>query len=455
MSNLSWLKNLFTKEKPLARGMYQYRTPPNVQDRFRLHLRVEEDGYGILVINAARVLHLNQTATEMAKMIIDELSPEEAALAISRRYRVSRKQAQADYVDLQEKVFLLGRTDEICPITYLDVQRIDPFQTPASAPYRMDLALTYACDNDCGHCYVGRPRDYPRIELQEWKKVIDNCWAAGIPHITFTGGEATLSPHLRALIEYAEDVGLVTGLLTNGRKLSDRAYLDGLLEAGLDHIQITIESHDNKIHDQMVCASGAWAETVRGIENSVDADVYLMTNTTLTDLNVSGIEDTIDYLARLGVRTVACNGLIFAGKGVDVGIGIPEADLEPVLARVQDKAQEHELRLIWYTPTRYCEFNPLEHDLGVKGCSAARYNMCIEPNGDVLPCQSYFQSLGNILTDPWERIWDSALANRLRNREWLPEECKECPDVEICGGGCPLYAQEGEYQCRDSQNTAG
>ena len=455
MVKLDWLKEWFSKQKPLAKGMYQYRTPPDAEERFRLHLRVEEDGYGILVINAAKVLHLNQTATEMAKMMIDEVQPEEAAQAIARRYHVKREQARTDYEELREKIFLLARTDEICPITYLDVQRIDPFKTPASAPYRMDFALTYACNNDCGHCYVGRPADFPQMGLAEWKQAIDTCWEVGIPHVTFTGGEATLSPHLRELIEYAEDVGLVTGLLTNGRKLADRAYLDGLLEAGLDHIQITLESHDQAVHDQMVCAEGAWQETVTGIRNSVDADVYLMTNTTLTDLNAPHIAATIDFIAGLGVRTVACNGLIYAGKGRDVGIGIPEADLEPIMTRVQEKAAEHDLRLIWYTPTRYCEFNPLEHDLGVKGCSAARYNMCLEPNGDVLPCQSYFQSMGNILADPWEGIWDSALANSIRNREWLPEECKECPDVEICGGGCPLYAQEGEYQCRDSQNTAG
>ena len=455
MVKLGWLKGWFSKEKPLSRGMYQYRTPPDAEERFRLHLRVEKDGYGILVINAAKVLHLNQTATEMAKLIIDEKTPDEAAQTMARRYRVKREQARADYVDLHEKILLLARTDEICPITYLDVQRIDPFQIPASAPYRMDLALTYACNDDCSHCYVARPRDYPQISFEEWKQVIDRCWDVGIPHVTFTGGEATLCPHLRELIEYAEDVGLVTGLLTNGRRLSDRAYLDGLLEAGLDHIQITLESHDEAIHDQMVRAPGAWKETVEGIANSVDADVYLMTNTTLTDLNAPGIEETIDFVARLGVQTVACNGLIYAGKGVDVGIGIPEADLEPIMARVQEKAQEHDLRLIWYTPTRYCEFNPLEHDLGVKGCSAARYNMCVEPNGDVIPCQSYFQSLGNILKDPWESIWDSALANHIRSREWLPDMCKECPDMEICGGGCPLYAKEGEYQCRDSQNTAG
>jgi len=455
MAKLNWLKKWLSREQPLPRGMHTYRTPPDAEDRFRLHLRVEEDGYGILVINAAKVLHLNQTATEMAKLIIEERDADQAAREIAHRYRVKRDQARADYLDLYEKIMTLARTDEICPITYLDVQRIDPFKTPSSAPYRMDLALTYGCNDNCGHCYVGRPRDYPQIGLEEWKQVIDRCWEVGIPHITFTGGEATLHPHLRELIEYAEDVGLVTGLLTNGRRLADRTYLDGLIEAGLDHIQITIESHDEATHDRMVGAEGAWTETVQGIVNSVDVDIYLMTNTTLTDLNAPTVGETIDFIAGLGVETVACNGLIYAGKGVDVGIGIPEADLEPILSTVQERAEEHGLRLIWYTPTRYCEFNPLEHDLGVKGCSAARYNMCVEPNGDVIPCQSYFESLGNILRDPWESIWDSALANHLRERDWLPEMCRACPDVEICGGGCPLYAKEGEYQCLDSQNTAG
>ncbi len=455
MAILDRIKSWLSQYQPIPPGMYQYRTPPGAAEPFRLHLRIEKDGAGILVINAARVLHLNQTAAEMAKMIIEERPAAQAAQEIARRYRVGRAQALKDYQNLQEKISTLTRTDEICPITYLDAQRIDPFQTPASAPYRMDLALTYACNDHCGHCYVARPPDYPQLSFDEWKQVIDTCWQAGIPHICFTGGEATLYPRLKELIEYAQDVGLVTGLLTNGRKLSDRVYLDGLLAAGLDHIQITLESHDEAVHDRMVGAAGAWQETVQGIKNSVAANVYLMTNTTLTDLNVPGIEETISFIAGLGVQTVACNGLIFAGKGRDVGIGIPEADLEPIMGRVQNHARAHSLRLIWYTPTRYCEFNPLEHDLGVKGCSAARYNMCVEPNGDVLPCQSYFQSMGNILRDSWESIWDSALAHHLRSREWLPEMCHNCPDVDVCGGGCPLYAQEGEYQCRDSQNTAG
>lgn len=454
MTLLSRLKNWFSRPEPLKPGIYHYRTAPDAAERFRLHLRVEPDGHGILVINAAKVLHLNQTATEWAKLIVEGMPREEAVNIMRRRYRVDSQIAQADYDKLYDTIFTLARTDEVCPVTYLDVQRIEPFETPVTAPYRMDLALTYRCNDNCAHCYVARAKDYPEMSTEQWKRVIDRCWELGIPHICFTGGEATLREDLRELIEYAEDVGVVTGLLTNGRRLSDRAYLDGLLQAGLDHIQITIESHDEAVHDRMVGAKGAWQETVQGIKNAVDADVYLMTNTTLTDLNTADIEKTVAFIAGLGVRTFACNGLIYAGKGRDVGIGIPEKDLGPILDKIQEAARKHALRLIWYTPTRYCEFNPLEKELGVKGCTAALYNMCVEPNGDVIPCQSYYRALGNILTEPWENIWHHPVAESLRNHTWLPAECQECADVAICGGGCPLYAEEGEYLCVESQSTA-
>ncbi len=447
---LSW----FTRPTPLEKGIYHYRTPDGAEERYRLHLRVEEDGRGILIINAAKVLHLNQTAAEYARFVLAEAAPETVAREMARRYQVDRHTAQADYERLRETIATLARTDEVCPVTFLDVGRIEPFTTPVSAPYRMDLALTYRCNDDCSHCYVARDKNYPELSTAEWKRVIDRVWEVGIPHICFTGGEATVRDDLRELIEYAEDVGLVTGLLTNGRTLSDRAYLDGLLEAGLDHIQITIESHDPAVHDRMVGCEGAWQETVDGIRNTVDADVYVMTNTTITDLNSDGLEETVAFIAGLGVNTFACNGLIYAGKGRDVGIGIPEKDLQPILEKVQAAAAEHEMRLIWYTPTQYCELNPIEMELGVKGCTAARYNMCVEPNGDVIPCQSYYQALGNILRDDWPSIWEHRVAVDLRERAWLPAKCEGCEELALCGGGCPLYVNEGEYLCVESQSTA-
>ena len=69
-------------------------------------------------------------------------------------------------------------------------------------------------------------------------------------------------------------------------------------------------------------------------------------------------------------------------------------------------------RLIWYTPTQYCRFDPTQANLGVKGCTAALYSMCVEPDGAVIPCQSYYQPLGHLLTDPWDSIWNHELSTR-------------------------------------------
>jgi MoaA/NifB/PqqE/SkfB family radical SAM enzyme len=99
-------------------------------------------------------------------------------------------------------------------------------------------------------------------------------WKIGIPHIVFTGGEPTLREDLPELVAHAEQIGQITGLNTNGRRLSDRRFVERLVEAGLDHVQVTLESHDATIHDQMVCTSGAWKQTVAGLRNVLDSPLF-------------------------------------------------------------------------------------------------------------------------------------------------------------------------------------
>ena len=105
------------------------------------------------------------------------------------------------------------------------------------------------------------------------------------------------------------------------------------------------------------------------------------------------------------------------------------------------------MRFLWYTPTRYCRLCPLELGLGARACNAGEYSLCLEPNGNVLPCQSYYQPAGNVLRDRWEDIWQSDLLRGFRYRRenpreaGLPEECWHCEDLPVCWGGCPLERQ--------------
>jgi radical SAM protein with 4Fe4S-binding SPASM domain len=268
----------------------------------------------------------------------------------------------------------------------------------------------------------------------------------------FTGGEPTLVPHLRDLVARSEENGQITGLITNGRKLAEEGYLADLVKVGVDHVQVTLLSHRESVHDQLVCAEGAWKETVEGIKRAVDLDVYLSTNTTIMAENLEDIEETVRFIIGLGVENVSLNGLIRSGKGREAKT-VSYKDLTRLLHRVVAIAEESGVHLTWYTPTPYCEFNPLEHGLGIKQCTACSLAMAIEPDGSVLPCQSYYEPLGNIVSDEWSGIWGNDLCQRIRQREYLAERCAECQLAQVCGGGCPLALEHGDYVCLDSHGS--
>jgi radical SAM protein with 4Fe4S-binding SPASM domain len=428
-----------TERKPSqpGQGIFHFDYQEN-GERSRVHLRVDPDGNGLLLVNASRVMHLNPTATSMAYHILSKLPRESAIKSLSKAYNASIEQINNDYTQISNQLTELIKPDGACPIHDLNLEVLPPFSARPVAPYRMDLAITYRCNNDCTHCYNARPRNYPELSTQMWHQILDKLWSIGIPHVVFTGGEPTLRLDLPELIAHAEQNGQITGINTNGRRLADRAYVENLVKVGLDHVQITLESHDPGIHDSMVNKQGAWKQTIAGIQNVLETPLYVMTNTTMLSTNSYKLEQTLEFLASLGVPTVGLNALIYSGHGLEVQSGLAESALPQLLNRAREITDKYHQRLIWYTPTQYCNFDPMQLELGVKGCTAALYNMCIEPNGDVIPCQSYYQSLGNILSVKWNNIWNHDLSIWLREHKYIPEKCSECSLLSECGGGCPL-----------------
>ncbi|UCB61276.1 MAG: radical SAM protein, partial [Candidatus Bathyarchaeota archaeon] len=345
------------------------------------------------------------------------------------------------------------QTEKVCPISFLNVKQVETYTQPLSAPLRMDLELNIRCQNNCIHCYAGGPHSTSELTTQQWKEVIGKLKQIGIFIATFTGGEPTLREDLPELLQYAQDSGIVTGLITNGRRLKDKKYLGMLEKAGLDFTQITLESHKAAVHDRITGTKGSWKETVQGIKNAVDTQVYVTTNTTLNKHNAADFLDTIDFLKKLGVAAFGCNSLIFSGKAVEVSdeFALTPGTLKDLLPKIKEKAGHIGLKFLWYTPTQYCRLDPVKLGLGVKSCTAALVNMCISPNGHVYPCQSYFESLGNILRDNWSKIWKHPLALKLRSREYAEPKCENCPQLHICGGGCPLEIQKDKYLCVEAQ----
>jgi radical SAM protein with 4Fe4S-binding SPASM domain len=444
---MSFLKNVFGKHK-IPSGRYTYRG----KDKFAgmsLQLRIEPSRQGVMVINANNVLHLNHTATAFTYFFMQGMSKDDVVKKIRRMYRVNADKAKADYEKLVYTVSTLAQTEKIDPITYLEIEKEDPFSHQYSAPLRMDMALTFRCQNDCVHCYAGGPHETPELTSAQWKSVIDKLSDIGVFILTFTGGEPTLREDLPELLLYAQNKGMVTGLISNGRNLKDEDYVKVLEKSGLDFAQITLESHKPQVHDKITGAKGSWKETVAGISNAVKSQIYVSTNTTLNKQNMADFLTTIDFIKSLDVDAFGCNSLIYSGKAPAASqrFALSIEDLNTLLPKIRDKAQLIGLKFLWYTPTQYCQFNPVQLGLGVKSCTAAMINACVGPNGDVYPCQSYFESLGNILNESWQKIWDNPLAVKLRARSYVEEKCKDCSQLQVCGGGCPLELQNREHQC--------
>ncbi len=428
-------------------GLFTYRIN-SPEGSLRLHLRIHADQTGLLLVNTQEAVHLTPTAAYMAKLALDEVTEEQAGAVLRRTYpRASSQRLAGDFRHVSEMITTLREPTTGCPVGQISAEQAPLFSVRAQAPYKADLALHYACNNNCAHCYnePGR-RTMPSLPANKWKSVLRKLLDIGVPYVIFTGGEPTLHPAIFELVEYADNLGQITGINSNGRRLAEPDFAVRLKAAGLDHVQITLNSHHADLHNEIVGAR-AFDQTIRGIQLALDAGLHTITNTTLIEANADEALEIVDFVCGLGVRTFTMNGMIYSGCGACYPGSLTEDELRPVLEAVRERAQEYGMRFLWYTPTQYCRLSPLDLGLGPRSCNAGEYSICIEPNGDVLPCQSYYEPAGNILRDPWENIWHSDLLCRFRYRRenpaaaGLPEECWECEQLAVCGGGCPLERQ--------------
>ena len=350
------------------------------------------------------------------------------------RRKVSRERILADLNKLYGTLMCVA--NGTCPVEAgLDAKALKHGQWVA--PARMDLAVTYRCNLECPKCYVGDRKVDRELSFSEWVKVLEILWKTGIPQVVFTGGEPTLRDDIVELVSQADE--FVTGLVTNGTRLFELAQ--ALKDASLDYAQVTVESFDAKIHDQITCTEGSHAKTLAGIRKALSIGMQIVTNTTLTKSNAASFTETIRWLHGLGIKNVACNTLICSGHGVEhkKENGLDDKALKDVLTAGCKTATELGMAFQWYSPTCYHEgTNPIELGLGIKTCSAAAHNMTIQPDGTVLPCQSWPDTVGNILKDDWASIWRHPTCVKLRKHLFMSEECRDCEYEASCGGGCPL-----------------
>jgi hypothetical protein len=371
------LADQFKKVQPLPEGLYHLQVEGQP---LRVHLRLLKDGSGLLILNASTVLQLNPTAAEYAYHYIKGASLEDVAKEIAARYRIGRAQALEDYADFTDRIQALLETPDLDPVSFLDFERVAPHSADLTAPLRLDCALTYRVTAGTNPDAAPVKRVTRELTTDEWRLVLDKAWQAGIPHITFTGGEPTLRDDLPDLIAHAEKLGQVCGLLTDGLKLADKKYLILLLQTGLDHILFLLQP-ENK---------ASW----KALETIMPEDIFTTVHLTITAQNAGDAEKTLKKLSELDVKSLS--------------LSVASPELGDTQIAVRNMASHLGLTLRWDLPVPYSASNPVtvETEDDQVPAGAGRAWLYVEPDGDVLPAQGEADKLmGNFLNDPWKKIY--------------------------------------------------
>ena len=374
-----FLSEKLVQHKGLPAEMHTFQSGPD-EPPYRLHLRFMKDGSGILIVNAATVLHLNATAAEFAYHMMKGTPPDETARQIAKDYHISQAEAFNDYTDFRDRIQTLIHTPDLDPTTFLDFERVAPHSKDLSAPLRLDCALTYRLPAGADASLAPTKRVDRELTTEEWQTIMDKAWAVGIPHITFTGGEPTLREDLPTLIAHAEKVGQVTGLLSDGLKLADKEYLHTLLQTGLDHLLFILDPENQ----------ASWM----ALETVMPEDLYTTVHLTVTPRNVKQADEILEKLAKLAVKSIS--------------LGASEASLHDALHALHNKAASLGMALRWDLPVPYSAENPVAHETleDEVPSGAGKVWLYVEPDGDVLPIQGEADKiLGNFLRDPWEKIY--------------------------------------------------
>lgn len=312
------------------------------------------------------------------------------------------------------------------------------------APFAMLAELTHRCPLACPYCSNPLELDAIGAELdtETWCRVLDEAAALGILQVHFSGGEPCARRDLEALVAHATRAGLYTNLITSAVTL-DRARLDRLREAGLQHVQISFQDTRDESGDAVAGLAGAFARKQRAAREVVAAGLALTVNAVMQRRNMERVDEFFDLALALGARRIEIANVQYYGWAL-----ANRAALMPTREQLvaMDEAVRRRLpalkgRLVVdYVVPDYYARRP-------KACMGGwgRRFLNITPSGKVLPCHAAETIPGLGIETVRERslaaIWtDGPAFSRFRGTDWMPEPCRGCDRREVDWGGCRCQA---------------
>jgi pyrroloquinoline quinone biosynthesis protein E len=315
--------------------------------------------------------------------------------------------------------------------------------SPISKPRWLLAELTYACPLQCPYC--SNPTDFARhkgeLSTAEWLRVLSEARAMGAVQLGFSGGEPLARQDLPELVRHARALGYYSNLITSGYGLTEGKIM-ALKEAGLDHIQVSIQASDEALSDQL--AGTQSYRHKRAVARLIKKHGYPMVLCVVIHRkNIHQMEGILQMAAELGADYLElANTQYYGWAHLNRDHLLPTRrqfeEAEAIAQRYKERFKG-KMKIYYVVPDLY-EDRP-------KACMNGWGStfLTIAPDGVSLPCHSARELPGldcpNVKEMSIREIWEESDAfNRFRGEAWMQEPCRSCPERKKDFGGCRCQA---------------
>jgi PqqA peptide cyclase len=315
---------------------------------------------------------------------------------------------------------------------------------PPAPPIGLLVELTHRCPLGCPYCSNPLALERPGAELdgETWKRVFSEAAALGALHVHLSGGEPTARRDIAELTGHASRSGLYTNLITSGIGVSEK-LMGELVDAGLDHAQLSFQGADKETNDHLGHYPGSWERKRAFAAMVTKAGLPLTLNAVIHRANLHQVGAFIDLAVELGARRLEIAHTQYYGWALANRAALmpPKAEVDESIAVVEAARTrlKGELVIDMVVPDYYARYP--------KPCAGGwgRIAMNVSPTGKVLPCHAaetipgleFWNVRDRRLSDIWR---DNPAFKAFRGTEWMLEPCRSCERREIDWGGCRCQA---------------
>jgi len=253
---------------------------------------------------------------------------------------------------------------------------------------RIDIKITFNCNNKCDFCAQGDKRSRVRMKsLREICSILEKARAEGVGGVVFTGGEPTLHPDIFEVVRKAKKLGYADiQIQTNGRSFAYYGFCRELKEAGVTQMGPSLHGSRAEIHEKLTRSPGSFNEVVKGMVNCRKLGMYVLTNSVITSLNYKDLPELARLLVYLKVDQfqLAFVHIIGTAWKNREWLVPKKSDIMPYVRKALDEGKRAGIAC-------YTEAVPYCLMKGYENCVAER----IIPEGPVADADLYVESYGD------------------------------------------------------------